>query len=77
MTERAERLREVVREAVGDSFHDGVQTLADKQDAIDILAAIVTKLGITGECHCGKGDVTCSHCGGNLDACAVLLEASR
>ena len=41
-----DRLRERVREAVGDSFKDGNQTLADPQDAIDVLAAIVEELGV-------------------------------
>ena len=42
-----DRLRERVREAVGDSFKDGNQTLADPHDAIDVLAAIVLALDIT------------------------------
>jgi len=76
MTERAERLRERA-EALQNEVARTVWHSGSGVPHAAAFRTIVTKLGITGECHCGKGDVTCSHCGGNLDACAVLLEASR
>ena len=82
MTSEAERLRERVRETVGDAFRDE-QFLADPEDAVDLLAAIVDELGIT-EADVRNAMPTSKICESDkCDECRparalrTLLEASR